>query len=92
VLDAAKPTLLRRSVPTPADILDERELRTVVRRVIRQMPERRREAFALIRFGGLSYGEAAAIMGTSEQTVANQVSRAMADIRSAIEPTSDAPG
>jgi RNA polymerase sigma-70 factor (ECF subfamily) len=91
-LAAAKPDLLRRSVPTPAEVLDEREMRAAIQQVIQGMPERRREALALIRFAGFTYQEAAAIMGTSEQTIANQVSRALAAIRSAIEPLVDPTG
>lgn len=88
VLSLARPAL-RRAVPTPAEELEESELRAAIQRTMRAMPQRRREAFALIRFGGLSYREAAAVMGTSEQTVANQVSQALAEIRRSIEPLSE---
>jgi RNA polymerase sigma-70 factor (ECF subfamily) len=90
-LDAAHWTLTRRSAPTPADRLDESELRDAIRRALDAMPDRRREVFALIRFGGLSYRETAAVMGTSEQTTANQMSAAMADLRRALEPLTDEP-
>lgn len=88
-LAAAQPTLASRTTPTPHDLLDEAELRTLILAALDAMPARRREAFALIRFGGLSYAEAAAVMGTSEQTTANQMSAAMADLRRAIAPFLD---
>jgi RNA polymerase sigma-70 factor (ECF subfamily) len=90
-LGAALPVLARRSPATPAELLDESELRTAVANALDAMPERRRETFALIRFGGLSYAEAAAVMGTSEQTTANQMSAAMADLRRALMPFPDDP-
>jgi RNA polymerase sigma-70 factor (ECF subfamily) len=88
-LGRARPQLMARSVPTPCEVLEESELRCAIQRAVEAMPERRREAFALVRFGGLSYREAAAVMGTSEQTVANQLTSALADLRRAIEPFAD---
>lgn len=85
-LAAAHPTLTNRSVATPAELLEESELRAAILRALDAMPERRREVFALVRFGGLSYRETAAVMRISEQTTANHMSHAMADIRRAIEP------
>lgn len=84
-LEAAQGTLARRSTPTPGERLDESELRAALWRALEVMPERRREVFALVRFGGLSYRETAAVMGTSEQTTANQMSAAMADLRRALQ-------
>ena len=90
-LEAAQSMLARRSAVTPGEWLDESELRAAILRALDAMPERRREVFALIRFGGLSYREAAAVMGTSEQTTANQMSAAMADLRRALNPILDDP-
>jgi RNA polymerase sigma-70 factor (ECF subfamily) len=89
LLGAARSALNGRSVPTPGELLDESELRAAILRALDAMPVRRREVFALVRFGGLSYREAATVMGTSEQTAANQMSRAMADVRRAIDAFSD---
>lgn len=89
-LEAARATLARRTPPTPEALLDEAELRSAILAALDVMPERRREAFALIRFGGLSYGEASSMMGISEQTVANQMSAAMADLRRVVATFSDA--
>lgn len=88
-LAAAQPAIARRTTPTPGQLLEESELRDAILAALDAMPERRRETFALIRFGGLSYAEAAAVMGTSEQTAANQMSAAMADLRRAIAPYTD---
>jgi RNA polymerase sigma-70 factor (ECF subfamily) len=89
VLDAARTRWAGRSAPTPGELLDESELRAAIEHAINAMPGRRREVFGLIRFGGLSYREAASIMGTSPQTIANQMSAALADVRNAIEPFTD---
>lgn len=89
-MDVAR-TLPRPAPPTPGELLDESELRSAIIQALNAMPERRREVFALVRFGGLSYNEAAAVMGTSQQTAANQMSAAMADLRRAIAPFSDEP-
>jgi RNA polymerase sigma-70 factor (ECF subfamily) len=87
---AAALALTGRAVPTPVEVLEESEVHAAILRAYAVMPERRREVFALIRFGGLSYRDAAALTGTSTQTIANQMSQAMADVRRAIAPyTSD---
>jgi RNA polymerase sigma-70 factor (ECF subfamily) len=89
VLGRARTTLSRRSVPTPEDLLAENDLRTAIERTLAAMPERRREVFTLVRFAGLSYAEASLVIGTSPQTIANQMSSAMAELRRAIEPFQD---
>jgi len=54
------------------------------------LPERRREAFSLVFLRGLSHEEAAAVLGISKQTVSNQVTAALKDVRAAISTVSDA--
>jgi RNA polymerase sigma-70 factor (ECF subfamily) len=90
-LESAQWTLTRNSTPTPAERFDEQELQDALLSALDAMPERRREVFALVRFGGLSYRETATLMGTSEQTTANHMSAAMADLRLALEPFSHEP-
>lgn len=90
-ITSARPMLARRAVPTPVELLEESELKAAILRALDAMPARRREVFALVRFGGLSYREAAGVMRISEQTTANHVSQAMADIRRAIEPFASEP-
>jgi RNA polymerase sigma-70 factor (ECF subfamily) len=90
-LGRAHASLVRRLVPTPAQVLDETRIREAIRVALAAMPARRREVFALIRFGGLTYAEAASVLGTSPQTVANQMSSALADLRHAIHPLAEEP-
>lgn len=91
-LNAARAFLARKKTPTPDEVLDGGELRKVILAALDAMPERRRDAFGLVRFGGLSYVDAAAVMGISPQTVANQMSAAMADLRRAIALLSEEAG
>jgi RNA polymerase sigma-70 factor, ECF subfamily len=67
-----------RSSPAPADTAD---LRKALERAIAALPSRRREVFQLRMLDDLSYDEIAETMGTSRQTVANQLSRALATLR-----------
>jgi RNA polymerase sigma-70 factor (ECF subfamily) len=60
------------------------QLRREAEEAVRRLPPKRREVFRLAREEGLSYGEIAAVMGISEQTVANHMSLALADLRSAL--------
>jgi RNA polymerase sigma-70 factor (ECF subfamily) len=61
--------------------LPDDELRAVLDREIGALPPRRREVFILRVVHVLSYKEIAAVMGTSPQTVANQLSSALATLR-----------
>jgi RNA polymerase sigma-70 factor (family 1) len=65
----------------PDQVLDETVLREEVAAAIADLPERRREVFTLARFHGLSYQEVADVLGVSPQTVANQMSSALAQLR-----------
>lgn len=69
---------------TPAQILDGSEAESVAEVAIQNLPERRREVFRLVRIQQLSYREAAEIMDISVQTVANQMSAALTELRSAL--------
>jgi RNA polymerase sigma-70 factor (ECF subfamily) len=60
------------------------ELRAALTTAIAQLPARRREVFQLRMLDDLSYDEIAEVMGTSRQTVANQLSRALASLRTAL--------
>lgn len=59
-----------------AEMLSER-----LRTFIRQMPERRREAFTLSRFEGLSHEEIAQVMGLTPRTVNTHIVLALKDLR-----------
>lgn len=69
---------------TPHQKFRANTLREEVEAAIDSLPERRREAFRLSRFHGLSYSEIAEAMGITPQTVANQMSAALADLREAL--------
>ena len=60
--------------------------------VLDQLHEDRRDAFVLTQFGGLSYDEAAEVLGCPVGTIRSRVSRARADLLAlvAAEPTVDA--
>ena len=68
-------------LPTPVDRLKESEIRKAVETALSELPPRRREVFVLTRLEGRSYAEASEIMGISLQTVANQMSAALATLR-----------
>lgn len=73
-------------VPTPVEAVEGAELQSAVEAALEALPPRRREVFTLIRFHGLSYREAAEVMGVSPQTVANQLSSALAALRRSLGP------
>lgn len=66
------------------DDLPDDALRQLLEREISALPVRRREVFLLRVVHDLSYKEIATIMGTSPQTVANQLSSALATLRQRI--------
>lgn len=83
-LQGATTELLRPPPPTPADDLEADSLLEEIQAAIAELPERRREAFLLARFPGLTHREIAETMGISVQTVSNQMSAALAQLRVAL--------
>jgi RNA polymerase sigma-70 factor, ECF subfamily len=79
------------AVRTPAREMEARELRAIVQRAIAALPERRREAFVLAHLQNLPHREVAEVMGISPQTVANQISAALADLRRSLAPYLEEP-
>ncbi|MEQ9400673.1 MAG: sigma-70 family RNA polymerase sigma factor [Longimicrobiales bacterium] len=75
------PVLADLRPPTPSDELRRSEARTRIDEAIASLPPRRREVFGLVRLEGFSYREAADALGVSPQTVANQMSLALRDLR-----------
>lgn len=65
----------------PDEVLESSDLRREVQEAIDALPERRREVFVLSRFHGMTYREIAETMGISPQTVANQMSSALSELR-----------
>jgi RNA polymerase sigma-70 factor (ECF subfamily) len=74
----AELTLDPKSAVLPAE---RAELRDAIEDAVEHLPARRREVFTLRMVDDLSYDEIAEVMGTSRQTVANQLSRALATLR-----------
>lgn len=74
---------------SPLDALEHAELGDALNAAIRMLPPRRREVFILRCVHELSYREIAGIMRTSPQTVANQLSRALATLRTVLRPLLD---
>jgi RNA polymerase sigma-70 factor (ECF subfamily) len=65
----------------PSVAPEREELRQALERGIAALPHRRREVFLLRRVHGLSHRQIATRMGTSTQTVANQLSHALSTLR-----------
>ncbi len=79
--DDAQANHLGASPHTPLQSLEEKELRAALQVALQRLPSRRKEVYLLARDEELSYHEIAARMGISPQTVANQLSAAVVDLR-----------
>ena len=79
-----------RTPPTPAEILAAKDIQEAFDRAVDDLAPRRREAFVLVVLRGLPHREAAEIMGTSLQTVANQVTSALETIRAEVRKATEA--
>jgi RNA polymerase sigma-70 factor, ECF subfamily len=66
------------------EVLAARETMEIVRRTLDQIPMMQREAFVLLRFEGLSVGEAAQVLGATEAAVKVRAFRAYEALRSAL--------
>jgi RNA polymerase sigma-70 factor, ECF subfamily len=75
--------------PTPLDLTERAELRDVLDTAVDALSPKRREIFILARYHGHTYREIAEIMGIPPQTVANQMSAALDDLRSRLRPLID---
>ncbi len=71
--------------PTPLQETENAELRAAVDEAVRKLTPRRREAFRLFHLRDLSYREVANVMGVREQTVANYLQAAVAELRMALK-------
>jgi RNA polymerase sigma-70 factor (family 1) len=79
---ALSPTPVR----TPWEDVHGAELQRAAAAAVAKLPARRQEVFRLVREEGLSYQEVARVLQLSPQTVANHMSLAMADLRTALKP------
>jgi RNA polymerase sigma-70 factor (ECF subfamily) len=67
------------------EVLAAREMLDVVRATLEAMPVPHREAFVLIRFEGLSVGEAAQVLGATEGAVKIRAFRAYEALRAVLD-------
>jgi RNA polymerase sigma-70 factor (ECF subfamily) len=65
---------------------DERRMRDVLT-AVRRLPRAEREAVALCLWSGVSYAEAAAVLGITEVAVRSRVSRARSRLTGILDPT-----
>jgi len=72
---------LTRPIPPSRDEIETEQLRSALDRQIALLPERRREILVLRCVHDLSYKEIADVMNIAQQTVANQLSTALATLR-----------
>jgi RNA polymerase sigma factor (sigma-70 family) len=70
--------------PSPLEHAAASELATTIANAVSRLPPRRRKIFMLVRVDGLTYREVADGLGLAPQTVANQMSAAMATLRDAL--------
>jgi RNA polymerase sigma-70 factor (ECF subfamily) len=70
----------------PDEVVAEAELLARLERAVAALSPRRQEVFTLVRMHGLSYEETAHVLGISAQTVANQMSSALAELRTRMGP------
>lgn len=77
--------LQSRRVATPLEDMARVELREAFEEALRPLPDRRREAFLLVRVQGLSLGEAAEAMNVTRRTVANHLYLAATDLERHLE-------
>jgi len=75
----------RPTAPDPAEVSEEAVLARRVRAAIDDLPTRRREIFILARFHGQTHREIAEILDISPQTVSNQMSSALSQLRDALQ-------
>lgn len=81
--------LPRPGPPRPDEALAATRLEAAFCEALSSLSPRRREAFNLVVLRGFSHREAADVMEVSDQTVANQVSAALRQIREALGEVSD---
>ena len=71
---------------TPYENVQGAELQRLAAGAVSRLPARRQDVFRLVREEGLSYKEVGEVLDLSAQTVANHMSLAMADLRTALRP------
>ena len=78
---AAMPPSESARQPTPEEMIDAESLKERLREWIADLPPKRREAFQLSRFEGLSHEEIADVMNLAPRTVTNHIMLALQQLR-----------
>jgi RNA polymerase sigma factor (sigma-70 family) len=73
----------------PDEVLECDRVSAEVQRAIQRLPERRREVFTLTYLRGLSYAQVGEVMEISPKTVQNQMTAALAQLRTELRPLLD---
>ncbi|MQA90583.1 MAG: sigma-70 family RNA polymerase sigma factor [Gemmatimonas sp.] len=71
---------------TPLEETEGSELRADINQAISRLSPRRRESFTLCHLEGLTYREAAEVMAIRQQSVANYLQAAVAELRESLAP------
>jgi RNA polymerase sigma-70 factor, ECF subfamily len=74
---------------TPDELLESDRISAGVQHAIQALPDRRREVFVLAYLRGLSYAEVGEVLGISPKTVQNQMTAALAQLRTTLRPLFD---
>lgn len=82
--DADKLESVVHNAPSPEQIVGGQSELEFVRRALRELPERTREIFVLVRMDGLTYRQTAQRLGISDSSVQKHVARAIAFIMARI--------
>jgi RNA polymerase sigma-70 factor, ECF subfamily len=70
----------------PDEVMENDRVSTRVQQSIQELPDRRREVFVLAYLRGLSYADIGEVLGISPKTVQNQMTAALAQLRTALRP------
>jgi RNA polymerase sigma-70 factor, ECF subfamily len=88
VLKRQDPSRQRRPA-RPDEELERSLVAARVQECIHDLPDRRREVFVLAYLRGLSYAEIGEVLGISPKTVQNQMTSALAQLRTTLRPLID---
>ncbi|MGE0555065.1 MAG: RNA polymerase sigma factor [Gemmatimonadales bacterium] len=78
-------------VPTPSEELDRSDLEAALAAAVADLSERRRAIYELTRIDGLTYREAAEVLGIAPQTAANHLTAALRQIHDSVRAHLDPP-
>jgi RNA polymerase sigma-70 factor (ECF subfamily) len=74
------------ATPSPVDVVIATETASIVAHAVEQLPVKQRAVVVLRVWGGLSYGEIAEAVGSSEGTVRSNMHHGLAAMRAYLEP------